>query len=277
MSTQDDISRIATENYASASPWPNNDVWHNHTFISEKKTVEAWLSKVATPNTIILNAGSGGMDYETKGTIIHLDIIESYIKTYKHHIVGSVEHIDLPCQSIDGIICVGSVLNYADAQRAIAEFSRILKPNGFFIIEFERSNSAEFLLTKNYGKMIFSKEYNYNNQSHLLWLYSEKHIRNILQTYYLKVCKSKHIHTLSSLIYRLGISESKAAPLSRLDYIFEFMSYPLAHNVMLFGTKELVTKRNNRHNSCYNCKKRTKHGRNIIELWNYTKQKSYYR
>ena len=238
MSTQDDISRMATKNYASASPWPDNDVWHKHTFISEKKTVEAWLSKVVTPNKIILNAGSGGIEYEIKGTIIHLDIIESYIKTYKHHIVGSVEHIDLPCQSIDGIICVGSVLNYADAQRTIAEFSRILKPNGFFIIEFERSNSAEFLATKNHGKMIFSKEYSYNNQSHLLWLYSEKHIRNILQACHLKVFKSKHIHTLSSLVYRLGVSESKAAPLSRLDRTFEFISYPLAHNVMLFGIKK---------------------------------------
>lgn len=240
MSIQEDISRKAAENYASASPWPENDVWHRHTFISEKKIVETWLAKVTAPNMMILNAGSGGVNYETQGIIIHLDIIESYIKTYKHYIVGSVEQIDLPCKSIDGIICVGSVLNYADAQRTIAEFSRILKPNGFFIIEFERSNSAEFLATKNHGKMIFSKEYSYNNQSHLLWLYSEKHIRKILQTYHLKIHKCKHIHTLSSLVNRFGISESKAAPLSRLDRAFEFISYPLAHNVMLFGTKEFM-------------------------------------
>lgn len=240
MSIQDDISRIAAENYASASPWPNDDIWHKHTFISEKKTVEGWLSKNTTSNMVILNAGSGGISYDINGTIIHLDIIESYIINYKHHIVGSVERIDLPYESVDGIICVGSVLNYADVQRAISEFSRILKPNGFFIVEFERSNSAEFLATKDHGKMIFSKEYCYNNQSHLLWLYSEKHIRNILQTYHLKVRKCKHIHTLSSLAYRLGLSETKAAPLSRLDSAFEFVSYPLAHNVMLFGTKEFM-------------------------------------
>lgn len=249
MGIQDDILRIAAENYASAPPWPDNDAWHSYTFISEKKTVESWLSKVATDNMMILNAGSGGTNYEIKGTIVHLDIIEAYIKTHQHYIVGSVEHIDLPSQSVDGIICVGSVLNYVDVQRAISEFSRILKPNGFFIIEFERTNSAEFLASKNHGKMIFSKKYCYNNQSHLLWLYSEKHIKSILQTYNLNILKCKHIHTLSSLANRLGMSESKAASLSRFDCVLEVISYPLAHNVMLFGTKKLMTERNNRDDS----------------------------
>lgn len=241
MSTQDDISRKAAENYSSAPPWPDNDVWHKYTFVLEKSAVESWLSKTTKDNMVILNAGSGGTNYKIKGTIVHLDIIEAYIKTYQHYIVGSVEHINLPSQSIDGVICVGSVLNYVDVQRAISEISRILKPNGFFIIEFERSNSAEFLFSKNHGKMIFSKEYSYNNQSHLLWLYSEKHIKNILQTYHLSVLKNRHIHTLSSLANRLGMSESKAASLSRFDHALEFISYPLAHNVMLFGTKELMT------------------------------------
>lgn len=240
MSIQDDISRLAAENYASSAPWPDKDVWHKHTYLAEKRIVEEWLSKAASKNMMILNAGSGGMEYKTKGTLIHLDIVESYVNKFEHHIVGSVEKIDLPSEAVDGIICVGSVLNYADAQRTIAEFSRILKPNGFFILEFERSNSAEFLGTKNHGKMVFSKEYNYNNQVHLLWLYNEKHIRQILHCYHLKVSHCKRIHTLSSLINRFGVSESKAAPLSRFDCAFRFISYPLAHNVMLFGSKEFM-------------------------------------
>ena len=103
MSTQDEISRIAVENYSTSDPWPDNDIWHTHTYLSEKKIIEGWLSEVATREMKILNAGSGGMEYECQGTIIHLDIIESYIKMHDNYIVGSVEKIDLPDASVDGM------------------------------------------------------------------------------------------------------------------------------------------------------------------------------
>lgn len=33
MSTQDDISRIAVENYSSSTPWPDEDAWHKYTYL----------------------------------------------------------------------------------------------------------------------------------------------------------------------------------------------------------------------------------------------------
>lgn len=242
MSIQDDISKLAVENYSSSDPWPNDDLWHTHTCLSETKIVEQWLTDKTTNKMIILNAGSGGKEYNISGTFVHLDIIESYIKQYENYIVGSVEKINIADQTIDGIICVGSVLNYADAQRALSEFSRILKPGGFFIIEFERSNSAEFLATSNHGKSLFLKEYHYNGQTHKLWLYSEKQMRELLKYYGLKIKRCKRIHILSSLLNRLGLSETRSAPFSTLDNIFQVISYPLAHNVLLFGTKEFASK-----------------------------------
>lgn len=237
MGIQDDIYRIASENYASSTPWPEADAWHKYTFLSEKNIIEHWLLKLDSENVIILNAGSGGTEYNTKGSFIHLDIIESYINKFDKYIVGSIDNINLGSESVDGVICVGSVLNYADAQRAISEFSRVLKPNGFFILEFERSNSAEFLGTPNHGKQVFSKEYSYNGQTHLLWLYNENHIRQILKYYNLKVRRCKRIHSLSSLLNRFGLSETKSAPYSRFDALFQVISYPIAHNVLLLGTK----------------------------------------
>ena len=128
-----------------------------HTYSAEKRIVEKWLEQYSTDGMRILNAGSGGTEYKTAGEIIHLDIIEKFVCAFKDYIVGSVEDINLPNNCIDGVICVGSVLNYCDAQKAISEFSRILKPQGFYVLEFERSNSAEFLWTTNHGKYIFSK------------------------------------------------------------------------------------------------------------------------
>ncbi len=242
MSTQDEISRIAVENYSRSAPWPDDDVWHAHTYLSEKKIIEGWLSEVATPEMTILNAGSGGMAYKTRGTMVHLDMIESYINMYDQYIVGSVEDIALSDASVDGIICVGSVLNYADAQRTLCEFSRILTPGGFFIIEFERSNSAEFLATGKHGKTLFSKDYYYNGQTHKLWLYSERHIKQMLKFYNLKVYRNKRIHTLSSLLNRFGLTEEKAAYFSCFDKSLQILSYPFAHNVLLLGSKEFPPK-----------------------------------
>lgn len=245
MNSHDDIKELTKKNYSTSSPWPSNDIWHNYTRTLEKRIVDKWLSCVDSEGIKILNAGSGGTVYTTKGELIHLDIIDSYINHFEKYIIGSIENISLPCESVDGIICVGSVLNYSDAQRSISEFSRILKPNGFFIIEFERSNSAEFLCTKNHSKSIFLKEYYYNEQTHLLWLYSEKHIRQILNYYGLKPRKCKRIHVFSTLVNRLGISEDHAAKLSKFDSALALVSYPLAHNVLLFGTKQFSSTQEN--------------------------------
>lgn len=242
---QEEIAKIANSNYSNSTPWPEEDIWHSFTFSSIKCIVEKWLANLATENSLLLNAGSGGTEYQAEGKLIHLDIVEKYICQFDMYIVGSIESISLPDSSIDGIICVGSVLNYADAQRSIAEFSRILKPTGFLIIEFERSNSAEFLWTKQYGKQVFPQKYFYNGQSHILWMYSEKHIRQILEQYGFDIRECKRIHSISSMLYRLGISEAKAAPYSKLDTIMQPFSYLFAHNVILLGSKNVFPNGNN--------------------------------
>lgn len=236
------VTSKAKENYAQSTPWPESDEWHKYTYLHEKAIVEKWLSRLASNDTILLNAGSGGTIYRTKGQIIHLDIIEDYIKSFDRYIVGSIEKIDLPNSSVDGIVCVGSVLNYADVQKAISEFSRILRKDGFFIIEFERSDSAEFLFRKEHHNYVFCKEYMYNGQIHLLWMYSEKHIRQILNQYGLKIKKYERIHCLSTFIIRFGLSEQQAARFCCFDRVLRPLSYSMAHNVLMLGTKKIFPK-----------------------------------
>lgn len=237
MKKQDDLSEVTYMNYSNSTPWPEKDIWHEHTYKAIVTIVEQWLQKYTNSQMVLLNAGSGGTEYKTDAKIIHLDIVEKYISQFDDYIVGSVEMIELPNASLDGIICVGSVINYADVQRTIAEFSRLLKPNGFLILEFERSNSAEFLWTSQHNKLIFQKEYNYNSQKHLLWMYSERHICQLLEQYGVDIQSIKRLHVLSSLLYRIGLTEEKAAPFSKYDSLCEFISYPLAHNAILLGRK----------------------------------------
>lgn len=184
-------------------------------------------------NKVCLNIGSGTTKYCVNGKLIQMDIVRDYIEEYENHIVGSLEQIPLEDKSVDYIICVGSVLNYCDAIKAISEINRVLKENGRAILEFERSNSAEFLLNKNYGDTVFLKKYNYNNQEHLLWMYNENYIKKILAHNNFKISKIYRFHILSSLVYRLGFNENKSSKYYRFDDLFQFLSYPLAHNVMI--------------------------------------------
>ena len=239
MILQEEVAHSAKVNYSSSTPWPEHDEWHCRTFRTIKHYVEKWLKYFVTDNIRVLNAGSGGTIYENCSSMVHLDIVEDYISDFKEYLVGSVESIPLPSSSVDGIICVGSVLNYVDAQRTIAELSRILRDNGFLILEFERSESAEFLWSGQHGQYVFPQKYNYNGQNHLLWMYSEKHVMQLLKHYQLFVKKRKRIHILSSMLYRFGLLEKAAAPFITFDNVLQVLSYPLAHNIILLAIKKV--------------------------------------
>jgi len=245
MEQQNKVAETAKQNYERSSPWPEHDPWHTQTHTIIKKQVEMWLSKYSSKGMQILNAGSGGSEYQTQGDLIHMDIVERYVSQFKYHIVGSIENIPLPDTSVDGIICVGSVINYTDAQQSIAEFSRILKAGGFLILEYERSDSAEFLWTPKHRNYLFSQTYHYNGQRHLLWMYSERHMRQMLSNYQLTIQKQRRFHSLSSLLYRIGLSEKDAARFAVLDWMLQPVSGPIAHNQIFLAFKDVFPKGNN--------------------------------
>lgn len=233
-----DVESIAKENYEKSEPWPEADVWHSYTFKILHKKVQQYLNSLNLnePQTV-LNAGCGKTTYNCKAKMIYMDIIEEYIDSFENYIVASIENIPLPDNSIDCIICVGSVINYCDLQKCLSEFSRILIPDGSLILEFERSNSAEFLFTKYYSKTIFKQKYNYNGQIHYLWMYNEKHLFQLCKFYNFIYKRRYRYHCLSSLLYRFGCTEEKAAKYSKLDNVLQFISYPIAHNELILLKK----------------------------------------
>lgn len=231
---EQNIKDITKENYATAEPWPNNDIWHSFTYNILFQDVQRSLDTLHLDNTqIVLNAGCGKTSYITDAKVIYMDIVEKYTNLFENFLVGSIEHIPLPDDSVDCIICVGSVVNYADVQRAFSEFHRVLKTNGILILEFERANSAEFLFTKNYAKTLFRQKYHYNNQTHYLWMYNEKFTLQLAKYYNFSCIRKYRYHTLSSLLSRLGIPDERAAEYSRFDNILQPISYWFAHNEIL--------------------------------------------
>jgi SAM-dependent methyltransferase len=222
---------------SSENIWPKNDPWHENTRRFITQTVEKILSDKCRSDMKILNAGSGGTIYNLRGEFYDCDIAEYKISHSANPIVASIE--DLPCLDnfFDISICVGSVLNYCDATVVINELFRTLKPQGWLILEFERSDSAEFLFTKQHHRSAFQKDYLYNGQTHRLWLYSEKYIVNTLRMQKLRIVKIFRFHTLSSLIFRITQNEYISAMYMAQDWIVSLFSYHLAHNSIMVCQK----------------------------------------
>ena len=237
-----DVENTAKENYKKSEPWPDDDVWHSYTYKILHKHIQDYIDELQFKDTqVVLNAGCGKTTYKTCATIIHMDIIEEYVNLFENYLVGSIEKIPLQDCSVDCVICVGSVINYVDIQKAMSEFSRVLKPTGILILEFERSNSAEFLFTKKYAKTLFMQTYQYNNQTHYLWMYDENFVLQLAEFYKFSCNKKYRFHSLSSLFYRFGLLEKKAAKYSKFDDWLQPFSYFFAHNEILIFEKSVLS------------------------------------
>lgn len=217
--------------------WPQQDEWHQHTRKMIESHLYSWLS--TTPNSTILNAGSGGTIYSIPGTVTHLDIAANLIQHLPNHVVGSVEDMPFADESFDVVICVGSVLNYVPLFPALFELFRVLKPGGLLLLEFERSNSAELWFTKDYGKNCTYKTYFYNGQEHGLWLYSEKLIQGALETMGMVLKNAYRFHNVSSICNRFHCSMHRIIQATGLDSATQKMSYLSAHNCIFCFSKKV--------------------------------------
>ena len=238
MDERKEVSELAIKNFSPEELSPFNNLWYDITQKKIYRRLRKWLKNKINMNTLILNAGSGGSDYGiTDGVMTHLDIVDKLVDSYEKNLVASIDSIPCEDNSFDVVICVGSVINYADIILSIKELCRVLKPSGTLILEFERSNSAEFLFTKKRYKNVVFCDNKYGEQQHKFWVYNEKFVCNVLKNYGLKVRKKYRFHIFSALIYRIIKSEKKAARFAFLDHCFSFFSYYLAHNVMCCLTK----------------------------------------
>ena len=213
--------------------WPKNNSWYKYTHDTIYSYVRKEMSTLQISSPIVLNAGSGGSNYDLNIDMYHLDIASNLICDLPNKIIASVEQIPCDDNFFDVIICVGSVINYCSALEAITEMARVLKPNGKIILEYERSNSAELWGTKEYGKKATYQSYCYLNDIHNLWLYSEKYINELLHHSGLQINKLRRFHSFSAMMNRFMQNEQMAGRYSKYDFCMRPFSYYMAHNCIL--------------------------------------------
>lgn len=165
-------------------------------------------------SSYILNAGSAGNNYNLKCRMHHIDIAENKISMCSEYTVDSIEHMPFENNTFDGVICVGSVLNYTDAISSISEMIRVTKPNGTIIVEFENSNSLEYEFTKDHKKDATIIRTLYLDQLQAQWIYSYKYIISIINSFNVKIEDIYGFHIFDSLFAN---NEKVAIKLSKLD------------------------------------------------------------
>lgn len=218
--------------------WAADDVWHTYSHEQLSKYIDKHQN--IFKNSIILNAGSGGNDYGIEcQEMYHIDIAEEKIKTCKNYVVGSIEKIPYPNEMFNGIICVGSVINYCDAISAISELSRVLKTGGYMILEFESSYGFEYLGKKEYKSPATVITLEYMHESHTQWLFAQQYIYKILKAYSIEILDKYPFHILDGLLSKF-LNESLSVKITRLDKFINKIPFIREHgnNIILLCKKK---------------------------------------
>ncbi len=214
-----------------------NDPWHEYS----RQIIASYIARQTFfQNSIVLNAGSAGNDYNIDcKTMYHVDIANEKIKNIENAVVASIENLPFQKEFFDNIICVGSVLNYCDAMTAISELSRVLKPNGNLILEYESSWGYEYIGKNSYKKEACVITTEYIDTQHIQWLYSPIYISKILKSCGLLI-KDKYPFHISDGIFSKFMNDQLAVRLTKFDTVIRkcFFFRKHGNNIILCCTKK---------------------------------------
>jgi SAM-dependent methyltransferase len=193
------------------------DPWHVYTSRQIAQVLQRYTRGTGA-NLSILNAGSGSNALGIMSDrLINLDLSEISIRNVDGPVIGDVQQLPIRSRSVDRVICTGSVLNYCDAARAIAEISRVLKPQGSAIIEFERAQTLEYIGTPTFRREADLVDTFYRGRRQTLWVYSEAYVRSLVRSAGLVVADYYRFHIISPLVLRCTGSVEIATRFTALD------------------------------------------------------------
>jgi SAM-dependent methyltransferase len=198
--------------------WPEDDKWHLYTYRYMRNYIERIIPKLAAgPEIRLLNAGSAGNEYRIQAKHYHVDIVFDKIAALPRAYEASVEALPFGDAMFDGCLCVGSVIDYCDARKGLAELARVVRNGGFLIFDFEQTRSLQWLGEKAYGCESCVIDTFYCGETERLRLYSPGYIRGLLEETGFEVLDEGFYHILSPLAYRICRDENRAAKFAGLD------------------------------------------------------------
>lgn len=232
------LSAVRTR-YAQLATEVPSDPWHSHTASEIRRLMRSELAGVLA-SRLTLNAGAGPDDLGlSTGTVINLDLAEQRLRGLSRPVAGNVEQLPLRDASVDCIVCVGSVVNYCDAAAALLEFSRILRPNGHLVLEFESSLSLELVTQDAFAQSAAVARTFYDSDEEIVWVYHPRHMGQLLQAAGFTPLRAFPIHVWSPLALLLTRSTRIAAQVAQWDRLARISPVlsRWASNILLLAQK----------------------------------------
>lgn len=222
------------------SIWDEKDLWHDYTYRFIKKYISKYF--LVETDSLILNAGSAGNTYDVPGKHIHLDISETKLKEINNSVVGDICNLPFNEEYFDYIICVGSVINYCDAFKALTELNRVLKNKGKLVIEFESSRSYEYFKGNDFNRSVAVVKTFYQGKEEILYVYSPKYVNDLLRVNDFRIIDKRPFHIISPLSYLISKNSNKSSQFSRFDnYLYKMSPINmLSSNIIMICQKVVL-------------------------------------
>jgi len=199
--------------------WTDVDRWHARSRREIFEAVDRLNRLHPEPHNLVIDIGAGGHPQRVPSrTYIQADIAVEKLRGISNSVCADAHRLPFATASADCVMCVGAVVNYCSLTDIVAEISRIAAPGAMMVMHIELSNSFEFFLTPHYrADAAFIKTFYQGEES--LWVYSDRHVRQVLADACFRIVDSRYFHIASALAYRLLKKPNVAVKLSGLDAV----------------------------------------------------------
>jgi SAM-dependent methyltransferase len=144
-----------------------------------------------------------------------VDLVPASFVPGERAVIASLLELPFRHGLYDLVVCVGSVVNYVDAVRAVSELCRVLKPGGTLIVEYERA----WALPWKDKLMVEPESVIYRGVPHTLNLYHDDYIQQILLSEGMKIRRRLAYHALSAVIEFLTRNAADAELYRTMDNV----------------------------------------------------------
>jgi len=212
------ITQNYQEFYEDPHVWNHFDRWHRVTRHRIGKAIHG-LFRSGTERLRIANIGSGGESYELQSDHqFHVDLVIGRLPRQRS-LIADIRSLPIATAAVDVALCVGSVINHVDAGLAVNELTRIVRPGGRIVLEFDSTDGLNHVFSPAAGKESAVLRTFYNGRTVVITEYSRCHVERLLETAGVSVDVLFSFHILSAAALAFKVPPVVASLFAHVDPI----------------------------------------------------------